>query len=338
MRVAILIILLAFSISTKATTWAPVYPYIQKTENNAVQIHSVPYDIYHGPGVIGQTFVSHRGKLLYTIERYFATPFLTINNGQYLVEFDFSPYLSDRNLIEQPDGSMVLEPFKYEGEIVRIYKDGLIFKKIQFAEFHIDTSKLYKNSLLYFGWAYRAAKKDAEKLDIKMQKHPVFIEGEDLFFITVDDQLIDIHIPTGDIKIKPRARDILKERKDWKPTVFNRKYRKVKYPEQGQLPKLAGGTSVEDALAKYLNTKPADREKALIEVYVHTLLINEKGRCEVVSVSPSRRKDSKGIFSYPYDELLKNEIEKWIKEQVFQTKLIPRNFKKFKFTDFVFLE
>jgi len=75
MRALLLFILLVLCFELKASTWKPLYPYLQKTESNKVDCRAVPYGPYNGPGVIGETFVSYKGQQLYSINKYFLNPF-----------------------------------------------------------------------------------------------------------------------------------------------------------------------------------------------------------------------------------------------------------------------
>lgn len=331
----VLILLLLFPVAAKATTWSPAYPYIQRTENGKVRSHSVPYGVRDGPYGLGQTFIYAGGKLLYTIDKYFSTPFFTTGNGLYLISFDFSLYYRGKLLV---DDSGRMKP-EYEGEAVHIYKGGQLMKTIHFSELKIDTSRIYVNSdRNFFDWNYRVSNTEKDKMKLKMYRYPTFIEHDTLYLITADDQLIAIDIASGEIVVRRDAYETLKQKADWKPTRLKREYQKVKYPEQFLLPDLYDGRTFEQALATFLGTSVADRDSALIQLYVHTLLINKNGRCEDVYVSPYTRSDAQKNFPpMSNDEVLKGKVEKWIRQQTFATKTMPTGFPKYKYSDFVYL-
>jgi hypothetical protein len=338
--IGIAFLLTSFSKTAIATTWAPIYPYTQKTEDGKVKSHSIPYGVNDGGYGPGQTFVYAKGKLLYSIDRYFLTPFFTTNNGQYLIEFDFFLDYYQSYGIMDDSGKVIVEPIIYDGEAINIYKDGDLFKTIYFSELDIDNSKIKVNeSGNWFAWNYRLTDTINDALKNKMYQHPAFIENDKLYLITADNQLIIIDVETGQITNQGNAYETLKQKSNWIPTTFKRKYKKVKYPDKFLLPELQNGKTIEQGLAELLNKRVSDgdRDSTVIKIYFHTLLINKEGKCEVVFTSPSTRNDTKEE-NYVDDPKLKIEIEDWIKLQTFKTNTIPRGFPKFKYKDFVYLE
>lgn len=327
-----------FAVTAFATTWAPIYPYTQKTEDGKVKSHSVPYGVNDGGYGPGQTFVYSNGKLLYFIDKYFSTPFFTTNKGQYLIEFAFFLNYRQPFGIIDDSGKVTVEPIVYEGEAIKIYKDGKLFKTINFKELNIDTSKIKVNKFgSWFAWNYSLNDTTIDVLKRKMYHHPAFIENDKLYLITADNQLLVIEVATGKITDQQNAYEILKHKSNWTPTTFKRKYKKVKYPDPFLLPKLQNGKTIDQGLAELLNKRISNGDSAVIRIYFHTLLINKDGKCEDVYISPSTRNDTKKD-NYIDDPKLKIEIEGWIKQQTFKTNTIPIGFKKFKYTDFVYLK
>jgi len=338
--IATITLLTFFSVTSFATTWAPIYPYIQKTEDGKVKTHSVPYGVNDGGYGPGQTFVYANGKLLYSIDKYISTPFFTTNNGQYLIEFDFFLNYRQPFRIIDDSGKVTIEPIVYDGEAIKIYKDGKLFKTINFNELNIDTSKIKVNEFgNWFAWNFNVSDTTKDDFKIKMYQHPAFIVSDKLYLITADNQLITIEVATGQITDRQNAYETIKQKPNWKPTTFKRKYKKVKYPDKFLLPELQNGKTIEQGLAELLNKRisDGDRDSAVIQVYFHTLLINKEGKSETVYASPSIRKDTKKD-NYIDDPKLKIEIEDWIKLQTFITKTFPKGFQKFKYTDFVYLK
>lgn len=331
-------LLTILAVTAFATTWAPIYPYTQKTEEGKVKSHSVPYGVYDGGYGPGETFVYANGKLLYSIDKYFSAPFFTTNNGHYLIEFNFYlNYLQSMGINDS--GEMTFEPIVYDGKAINIYKDGKLYKTIDFTELKIDTSKIKVNvSGSWFSWNYNLNDTTKDALKKKMHQHPAFIENDKLYLITTDNQLIAIEIATGQITNRQNAYEELKQKSNWTPTTFKRKYKKVKYPEKFLLPELQNGKTIAQGLAEHLNKRISngERDSAVIQIYLHTLLINKEGKCEDVYSSPSTRKEKKD--NYTDDPQLKIEIEHWLKQQTFNTKTFPKGFQKYKYTDFVFLK
>ena len=338
MRIFLAILFIVLTIHCRATTWAAAYPYTQKTESGNVSSHSVPYGVYDGPYGPGETFVSANGKLLYTIDKYFSNPFFTANNGEYLIEVNllFYYFITPNQIVPNSD-----QINTFLGNVINIYKNGIPLKNITLDELKIDPSKYILNQyrgIFYCNFTVIDTTKD--KLKLKMARNSIFTEGNNLYLIAADNQLITIDMLSGEIINRQNAYETLKDKLFWKRNPIKRKYQKVKYPDQFLLPNLQSGETIEQGLAKHLNRKVSDynRDSALIQIYIHTLLINKEGKCEEVSVSPTIRKDILTDFEFNYDKELKAEIEEWLRSQTFITSTFPKDFSKYKYTDFVYLQ
>jgi hypothetical protein len=340
MKTFLTILILFTTVQTWATTWATIYPYTQKTENGKVKIKSFPYDPFHGGNGPGETFVYYKGKHLYTIDKYFTTPFFTSENGKYLIEVDF--YLNFRNPIGiiYENGVTHQDPISYDGDAVRIYENGELKNTIKFSELKIDTSKININKYgQWFSWNYRS-NDSTSSLKEKMENFPAFLLDGDLHVITSDNQLVILDIESATQSNVQNAENYFDQKENWKPIKIKRKFHKVKYPEKFSLPKLVNGKTIDQALSGYLNKEPADdnRDSSTVKIYFHTLLINDKGECEDIYVSPSTRSDMQKDYNPSDDKMLKEQIEKWAREQKFDTKTIPKHFRKYKYLDFVYLK
>lgn len=336
--ISALILVATIAIIAFASTYAPVYPFIQKTENGKVKSHAFPYGGYDGPYGPGETFVYANEKLLYSIDEYLISPFFTLNNGQYLIEFNFVlAYIEPFSLIDD-DGKVTVSAVKFDGDAVRIFKDGKLLKSIDFTELNVDSSKIeiakHGNR---FAWNYNVPDNTKDKLKVKMKKYPAYIEGSTLNLITADNQLISIDIASGKITDSQNAYETLKVKSNWKPTTITRKNIKVDYPEKFLLPKLENEQALEQGLAAFLNKEITDRKSAEIKIYIHTLLINKSGKCEYLSCSPDIRQDTVND-NFIYSAELTTKIENWIMQQTFKTDDFPKDFQKFKYTDFIYLK
>ncbi|MBK7567226.1 MAG: hypothetical protein KBF42_04790 [Chitinophagales bacterium] len=191
-----------------------------------------------------------------------------------------------------------------------------------------------------FTWNYSANETIKNRLMKKMSQHSIFQERSNLYLITTDNQLITIDIVSGEIINHQNAFETLNQKLFWNPKSLERKYQKVEYPESYLLPDLQIGKTLAQGLAELLNKKLSDykEDSAVIQIYVHTLLINKEGKCEDVSVSPTVRTDIHMDFDFKCNMELKAEIELWIKNQTFATNTIPKGFQKFKYSDFVYLK
>ena len=152
--------------------------------------------------------------------------------------------------------------------------------------------------------------------------------------------MIIIHIDSGEninnlISYKALNQKIFLQSKPTEPQTQPDEYRECYH-----LPALQIGQKLARGLAEPLNQKISDYKEysAVIQIYVHTLLINKEGKCEDVSVSPTVRTDIHMDFDFKCNMELKAEIELWIKNQTFATNTIPKGFQKFKYSDFVYLK
>jgi hypothetical protein len=321
----------------QATTWAPVYSFTQRTEGGAITCRSVPYGVHDGPAGLGETFVYSKGKLLYSIDKYFSTSFFTHGNGRYLVSIDF--HVSYPNHVTHIiDGSGIVIKEKEnepDARVIHIYDQGVLHHSIAFGDLRVDRSKVLTNTQGgWFAWNYTAPEQDASALLQKMAKHPAFVEGDRLCLIAADGQLIQIHIPSGDFVGRSTAAETLDKRLDWSPSTFKRKYERVKYPDKFFLPPLKDGNSLGNAVAELLGMVASDEyDEVDLNIYLHTLLINDQGRCELayITVTPKQGMDT---ATGALEELL----VAWMKEQSFDTRSMPRRFPKFKYSDFIRLD
>jgi len=320
-----------------ATTWAAVYPYTQRTEGGAITCRSVPYGVHDGPAGLGETFVYNKGQLLYSIDKYFSTPFHTFGNGRYVVSIDFHvSYPNQVTHILDESGTVIREEENEpDAKVIHIYDQGVLLKTIAFSDLRVDRSKVRTNTNGgWLAWDYVAPELDGTTLQTRMAKHPDFVEGDRLCLIAADGQLIEIRIPTGEVVARSVAEVPLAQRADWNPPSIKRRYERVKYPEKFFLPSLEDGRTLEKATADMLGMLVAERDeqRADLEVYLHTLMINRQGRCEVVyaTVTPLGGKKPDGV--------LQGQYVTWIQQQAFETRTIPRGFSKFKYSGFLRLD
>jgi hypothetical protein len=279
------------------------------------------------------TFVFDGGRLLYSVDKYFSSPFFTCQNGRYLATIDFhlsyraEPILRDD---DRPPERTVAEP---DGGTIHIYDGGVLLKTISFSELAVPLADVHVHEASdRLAWNFETS--DDDPLLVKMAKYPAFVEGDALYLITADDQLITIHVPTGVITGRSVASVTLGARKEWAPCGIKRKYERVKYPDKFFLPPLNDGPSMAEATASLFGMVALKEHKhdADLEIYLHTLLINEQGHCEVVyaTVTSKVRKVD--------DPELKRQFEAWVREQVFDMRSLPKRFPKFKYSGFLFLD
>lgn len=319
------------------TTWAAAYPFTQRTEGGAVICRSVPYGVYDGPTGLGETFVYGKGKLLYSIERYFSIPFLTYGDGRYVVSIDFHVFGTTHDTYILDESGSAIQEVEHgpSPKVIHIYDRGVLLNAVALGDLALDHTKVRtNNSGGWFAWGFSAPEEGATALDERMAKHPAFIDGDRLCLIAADGQLIEIHIPSGDIVGRSVAAETLTKRSDWSASTYKRKYERVKYPDKFFLPPLKDGRSMEMAVCDLLGMKVAEEHgKVDVELYFHTLLINRAGRCELAYVSVTSQ-EGRAVTTRTQEE----RILAWLKDQTFDIHSIPRGFNKFKYTNFIFLD
>ncbi len=327
-------LLLLSEIAVFALTFANNYPFVQKSENGKVQVRSVPFRA-NGPYSPGETFVYSNGKLLYKIDKYFQSQFFTTENGKFLIEIDFGVNNSLRMKEIGRYDDEIAAPIDYKGEVVRIYKNGLPYKSVKFSQLQIDTSTIRTDRLNnWFSWYYKISKFSTDDLEIKMNKHPAFIENDRLYLITTDNQLIEIEIEKAEVISRAKAYETLKQRNDWTPLVYEKEYQYVKYPKSFEYPNLRNGKTFNNGFKKLLSKSPygGSGDTVISSVYFVYFLLNKNGKCEEVSFKlDGHDVDRKKWIPHFKNAQLEADITNWTKKQRFDTKLIPKGFNKFNF-------
>lgn len=335
-RGVIVMLLLVISQIAFATTWAPAYPYTQRTEGGEITCRSVPYGVRDGPFGLGETFVYRKGQLLYSVEKYFSKPFLTHGHGRYLISIDFHAFHPDHDIriLGGDDDGIRGEDNRSDTKVIHIYDQGVLLSTVAFGDLRVDSSKIRVNMHGgWFAWCYSAPEQGSSALQESMAKHPAFIEADRLCLITADGQLIEIDVPSGEVVGRSIAVETLKKRSDWSPSNFKRRYERVKYPDKFHLPSLKDGRSLEMAVADLLGMSvPREHGQAEVDIYVHTLLINREGRCEQAYVTVTSKKGGAEAT-----QALEERVLAWVKEQKFDIRSIPRGFDKFKYSGFLLL-
>ncbi len=251
------LVLLKTTFPSFASSYGPVYPYTQKTENGKVKIHAIPYGVHDGPYGLGETFVYSGGKLLYSIDKYFTNTVFSYGNGEFLIEIDFWPRFTKGRSVREFNGTITTPPRTYDGNAAYIYKKGKLFKTIAFKDLKIDTATLrvakYDDD---FAWWHLPDYMTKDPLKIAMDEHLAYLENGKLFLISSDNQLISIDIESGEINNTPDAYQVLKGKTTWTNSFAKRRYHKRRYGDNFYLPRLEGGKSIELSLAAFLQKKP----------------------------------------------------------------------------------
>lgn len=357
------------------TTWRAAYPYTQQIDGQNVVVKAFPYDPFAGSPMIGVTKVYLNNKLLYSIDKYYREKIFTSEDGQYLVvvhtsnSAGVSSYTSfgmEHNNFNQAAIEVLKngQPFKTFTvkdvvDTTKLLNNGRFFnwgyyvdfEAFQNADFGCESCKeVYGRRVLRTGdtseidfddWEECKRECDSARFKntaIRISKNAIYVQGNSLFVLT--SQNIVVKLDFAEMTIQQISFDkVVPNKKRFNPPTLKRKYKKIKYPEKFLLPNLYDGKPIEQGLAEFLDKRRSNRDSALIQLYFHTLLINKDGKCEDLYVSPTIRGDLKKDFMYfENDQELKKEIEDWIKQQTFRTETIPRDFQKYLYSNFVYLQ
>jgi hypothetical protein len=332
----VIVIFLLFSLSGSAKRLFPAFPFIQRTENGTIICRSIPYDVY-GLTDLGETTIYQKGKVLYKVDKYFNKPFFTTESGKFLIEISPKIYYRMLPIEYDTNGKQKENPVTYDGSAIKIYEKGRLKHEFKFSQFNIDTSAITINRKVgWFSWIFQLPlKNDIENTKANL---PFYYKGDTLFFIGSNQNLISISISKGKV-LSNAPFDMKTKTNTWNVVAIKREYQIKDYPEQFSLPKLASGASLEQGLAKYLNKNAVSKkENAIYQVYIYTLLLDSRGKCERAYVSAVKRESVSEPFGFKDDVNLVSVIEKWLEGKVYNTDLVPKGFPKYKFADFVYLK
>jgi hypothetical protein len=328
-RYLILIIFLSAPGLLLGTTWI-VLPWKMHVEPD-ITVESIPYRIYQG-GDLGITNVYKHKKLIYSIGEYISGSVIVSKNGEYLVIVNFNLLrMGDKVYLTDGNGNSHLKPEVYKGTAIKIYKTGILVNKLDYIDLSIDSSSLEKSSNEFY-WGLKKQ---------LLSNRPAYIKNNTLSIFTSDNNILSIDLSSGTFSQKEKYDSTFVEY--YKQLLPKIRYKKMKFkmPENDFiLPQLREGKQLGIKLAEYLKMKSTIRDSAILQIYVHTLLITRSGNCEICSVSLTFRKAITNEFSYGNDlnSELAEKVESWIKCQLFDSKLIPHYTDKYVFCDFLYLK
>lgn len=331
----IILILLFITSQVLATTWMPVYPYTQKTEKG-VMCKSIPYDVHNGPYGVGETFVYHHNKLLYSIDQYITDSFFTFDHGKYLIIYSTKIDCDILTTLCNDNKDNCYEtPFGGNNKLITIYKNGHLLKEINFEDITLNNRRIHtichyeeynfhhKSDWQPYNWGFHYHGYDKNKYIKKLDLNPVFLEKGILKIVTADYQLLNIDIKTGKISnqlncikidsvyeevqfISNNIKHLIHKKRELK--VYQRVYdNNINYPYKSDFPSLQNNDSLHSAIASFLNLQPTTRNKGKSSLYIHTLLINSSGTCDDVYLSFDDILKTKEELTK-----LKHKIELWI--------------------------
>lgn len=348
-----------------ARTWSAALPYTQQMDGQNVVVKAISYEPYRGSPMLGVTKVYFKNKLLYSIDKYYREKIFTSNDGQYLIVVNTSNAIGVSSF-----SSFGNEQMDFNQTAIEVFKNGQPFKMFMLGEV-VDTTRLANNGQLFnWGYsvdieAFREAEFGCEscievygkkilrtgdtseidndeweeckrecdsvklkEIEMKVFENSIYVQGNSLFVLT--NQNVVVKLDFAEMAVQKIPFDKVVENKEtFHAPKLNRKYKKVKLPEKFDEPNLKDGRSFEKGVADLFGfTIPNSEKKERLGIYIRHLVIDRYGKCvdfdgEVSVIGTSK-------YLSPNDEMTE-KLNIWLKEQTFETKLIPKGFDRYSF-------
>lgn len=368
------ILLTVLSQTAFGTTWSAAYPYTQKIDGQNVVVKAFPYAAYSGSPMIGVTKVYLNNKLLYTIDKYYRESIYTSNDGQYLVVIhtsntagitSYNSFGIERLNFNQP----AIEVFK-NGQPFKTFtlKDVIDTTKLanngQFFHwgYNVDIEAFDKAI-----WNCNYWRKDLTRSDKKeclngdtafycrewiqgcdslrifeqekfIYANSIYIQDNSLIVLTNLDMVVKLDFKEMTVQQIPFDK-IVPDKKTFNPPKLNRKYKRVKMPDKFDQPNMKNGSSFEKGVADLFNlTVPDNTNEKSFCVFINHLVLNKEGKCIDFYGTVNDERISKYFSEESKNKEMTEKLNKWVKEQTFDTKLIPKGFDGYSFLCIVYLK
>lgn len=362
------IILLTFLTQTVfGTTWSAAHPYTQQIDGQNVVVKAFPFDPYSGSPMIGVTKVYLNKKLLYTIDRYYRERIFTSNDGQYFVVVRTSNSAGVASYtsfgIERINfNQTAIEVFK-NGQPFKTYalKDVIDTTKLAnngrffYWGYNVDFEAFDKAI-----WNCNYWRKDLTRSDKKeclngdtssicrewiqgcdsmkiferekfIYTNSIYVQDNSLFVLTNQNVVVKLDFATLSVQQIPFDK-IVTDKKIFNPPKLNRKYKKVKLPDKFDQPNLKDGRSLEKGLADLFNLSiPDDRKQRTFCIFINHLVLDREGKCIEFYGNVYDERISEYFTEKARNKEMTEKLNTWIKEQTFDTKLIPKGFDGYSF-------
>jgi len=369
------ILLTVLTCSVYGTTWSVAYPYEQQIDGQNVVVKAFPYDPYSGSPMIGVTRVYFNNKLLYSIDKYYREKIFTSDDGQYLVVVhttnsagitSYTTFGTERLDYDQTAIEVFKngQPFKIFSlrdvvDTTKLANNGRFFYWGYFVDFEAfrkaedgcesckevysrkvlrtgDTSEIYANE-----WEECKRECDSAKLkkiEIKVSTNSIYVQNNSLIILTNQNVIVKLDFSEMAVQQIP-FNTIVPDKKTFNPPKLNRKYKKVKLPDKFDEPNMKDGRSLEKGLADLFGLSILkNNEKGIFCVFIDHLVLDRNGKC----VDFYGKVHDERISDYFLPESLNMEmtekLNKWVMEQTFETKLMPKAFDRYSFLCIVHLK
>jgi hypothetical protein len=348
------------------TTWTAAYPYTQQIDGQNVIVKAFPYAPYSGSPMIGVTKVYLNNTLLYSIDKYYRERIVTSNDGQYLAVIHTSNSAGIASYT-----SFGINRINFDRTAIEIFKNGQPFKKFTLKDvidtavlannglffywgYYVDF-KAFDNAIQnYRFWNKNLSRsekreclngdttsyckewingRDSMKI-FKQEKHiytnSVYIKDNSLFVLTNQNMAVKLDLSTLTIQQIP-LEEIVTDVKTFNPPKLNRKYKKIKLPDKFDEPKIKDGRSFEKGLADLFNLTVHNSDGETFCIFINKLFLDKKGKCIDFYGNVYDRRISESFTNESINKEMTEILNKWIKEQIFDTKLIPKGFDGYSF-------
>lgn len=362
-----LILLTVLSQIAFGTTWSAAYPYTQHIDGQNVVIKAFPYDPYSGSPMIGVTNVYFKKKLLYTIDKYYRERIFTSNDGQYLAVVHTSNSAGVASYtsfgIEQISfNQTAIEVFK-NGQLFKTFtlKDVIDTTKLAnnghffYWGYNVDF-EAFDNAI----WNCKYWEKDLNRSEKKeclngdttsyckdwingcdsmkifekekfIWTNSIYIQDNSLFVLTNQNTVVKLDFSKMTIEQIP-FETIVIDKQSFNPPKLNRKYKKVKLPDKFDEPNLKDGRTLGKAVADLLGLSiPTNKEKNTFIVFINYLVLDRRGKCIDFYGNVYDARISEFFTRESVNKEMTEQLNKWVREQFFQTNLIPKGFNGYSF-------
>lgn len=369
------ILLIVLTYSVYGTTWSAAYPYTQQIDGQNVVVKAFPYDPYSGSPMIGVTRVYFNNKLLYSIDKYYREKIFTSDDGQYLVVVYTSNSAGIASYTtfgtERPDYDQTAievfkngKPFKIFSlrdvvDTTKLANNGQFFSWGYFVDFEAfrnaedgcesckevynrkvlrtgDTSQIYTDE-----WELCKRECDSVKLkeiEIKVSTNSSYVQNNSLFVLTNQNVIVKLDLSEMTVQKIPFDK-IVPDKKTFNPPKLNRKYKKIKLPDKFDEPNIKDGKSFEQEVADLFGLSiPNNKEKKIFCVFINYLVLDRNGKCVDFYGKVHDERISEFLIPESVNKEMTEKLNKWVMEQTFETKLIPKAFDRYSFLCIVHLK
>ncbi|BDD05272.1 hypothetical protein [Aureibacter tunicatorum] len=366
-NIIIVITLTILAQTAFGTTWSAAYPYIQKIDGQNIAVKAFPYAPYSGSPMTGATKVYQNKKLLYTIDEYYREKIFTSNDGQYLAvvhtsnslgissytSFGFEQFNFNQKAIEIFKNGQPFKTFTLKDVIdtTKLAHNGQFFYwgyNVDFEAFddaiwnceywRKDLNRSEKKECLNGDtasyckeWINGCDSMKIFEIEKFIYDNSIYVQDNYLFVLTNQNTAIRLDFNTMKVEQIPINKIIL-DKNTFNPPKLNRKYKKVKLPDKFDEPNMKDGRTFEKGVADLFNLSISDNtnEKSFC-IFINPLVLDDNGKCIDYYGRVYDKRISNFFTKESINRSMTEKLDTWVKQQTFDTKLIPQGFDSYSF-------